>query len=147
MHTKASEWSQDAIPKMERDGEDKTHAGEWGELRLEREPGSSRCFEWGEDVWAVGDHWIDFIFWNIPQPSINGWHDKNLLTMVIRGGVGLMKEKQELRVTPRLQAWVTGWMMGSFIKTRSLGDFLGGPVVKTLHFHRRRHGFHPWSGN
>ena len=61
--------------------------------------------------------------------------------MVIQGGVGLMKEKQELRVTPRLQAWVTD------VKTRSLGDFLGGPVVKTLHFHRRRHGFHPWSGN
>ena len=52
-----------------------------------------------------------------------------------------MKEKQELR------AWVTGWMMGSFIKIRSLGDFLGGPVAKTRHFHLRRHGFHPWSGN
>ena len=63
--------------------------------------------------------------------------------MVIRGGVGLMKEKQELRVTPRLQAWVTAWTMGSFIKIRSLGDFLGGPVVKTLLFHCGRPGFHP----
>ena len=26
------------------------------------------------------------------------------------------------------------------------GDFPGGPVVKTLHFHFRRHGFDPWSG-
>ena len=23
----------------------------------------------------------------------------------------------------------------------------GGPVVKTLHFQCRRHGFHPWLGN
>ena len=27
------------------------------------------------------------------------------------------------------------------------GDFPGGPVVKTLRFHRRGHGFDPWSGD
>ena len=27
------------------------------------------------------------------------------------------------------------------------GDFPGGPVVKTLGFHYREHGFHPWSGS
>ena len=26
-------------------------------------------------------------------------------------------------------------------------DFPGGPVVKTLHFQCRGHGFDPWSGN
>ena len=26
-------------------------------------------------------------------------------------------------------------------------DFPGGPVVKSLHFQCREHGFHPWSGN
>ena len=26
-------------------------------------------------------------------------------------------------------------------------DFPGGPVVKTLHFHCRGHGFHPWLRN
>ena len=26
-------------------------------------------------------------------------------------------------------------------------DFSGGPVVKTLGFHCRGHGFHPWLGN
>ena len=27
------------------------------------------------------------------------------------------------------------------------GEFPGGPVVKTLRFHCRGHGFNPWSGN
>ena len=27
-----------------------------------------------------------------------------------------------------------------------LQDFPGGPVVKTLHFHSRGHGFDPWLG-
>ena len=26
-------------------------------------------------------------------------------------------------------------------------EFLGGPVVRTPHFHCREHGFDPWSGN
>ena len=26
-------------------------------------------------------------------------------------------------------------------------DFPGGPVVRAAHFHCRRHGFDPWSGN
>ena len=30
---------------------------------------------------------------------------------------------------------------------RKCQDFLGGPVVKTLHCQRRGHDFHPWSGN
>ena len=30
---------------------------------------------------------------------------------------------------------------------KSLVDFPGGPVVKTLRFHCRGHGFDPWSGN
>ena len=32
-------------------------------------------------------------------------------------------------------------------KDRECGDFPGGPVVKTLHFHCRGHGFDPWLGN
>ena len=34
---------------------------------------------------------------------------------------------------------------GYLLKTYS--DFPGSPVVKTLHFHCRKHGFDPWSGN
>ena len=26
-------------------------------------------------------------------------------------------------------------------------DFPGGPVVRTVHFHFRRHGFDPWLGS
>ena len=29
----------------------------------------------------------------------------------------------------------------------ALGDFPGGPVVKTLSFQRRGHNFNPWLGN
>ena len=29
----------------------------------------------------------------------------------------------------------------------ALGDFTGGPVVKTLSFQRRGHNFNPWLGN
>ena len=32
-------------------------------------------------------------------------------------------------------------------KTLATGDFPGGPVVKTLRFHCRGHGFDPWLGN
>ena len=28
-----------------------------------------------------------------------------------------------------------------------VGDFPGGPVVRTLHFHCQGPGFNPWSGN
>ena len=28
-----------------------------------------------------------------------------------------------------------------------LGDFPGSPVIRTLCFHCRQHGFDPWSGN
>ena len=31
--------------------------------------------------------------------------------------------------------------------SRSTGEFLGGPVVKSWGFHRRVHGFDPQSGN
>ena len=36
--------------------------------------------------------------------------------------------------------------MFPYFKIKVWGDFPGGPVVKTLHFHFRRHGFDPWSG-
>ena len=32
-------------------------------------------------------------------------------------------------------------------KISGLGDFPGGPVVKTPYFHCRRHGLDPWLGN
>ena len=32
-------------------------------------------------------------------------------------------------------------------KQKSCQDFSGGPVVKTLCFHCRGHGFDPWLGN
>ena len=32
-------------------------------------------------------------------------------------------------------------------RSRVLGDFPGSPVVKTLRFHCRGHGFDPWPGN
>ena len=32
-------------------------------------------------------------------------------------------------------------------KCRTYGDFPGGPVVGTLRFHCKGHGFDPWSGN
>ena len=35
----------------------------------------------------------------------------------------------------------------SKFKMHKSGDFPGGPVVKTLCFHGREHGFDPWSGN
>lgn len=41
--------------------------------------------------------------------------------MAIWVGVGLMREKQELGVTSRLQVWVTGWVVGPFIKIRNVG--------------------------
>ena len=34
-----------------------------------------------------------------------------------------------------------------FIIVKDGRDFLGGPVVKTLGFHCRGHGFSPWLGN
>ena len=34
-----------------------------------------------------------------------------------------------------------------YYKILSIGDFPGGPVVKTPHFHYRGHRFNPWSGN
>ena len=33
------------------------------------------------------------------------------------------------------------------IKIHTLGEFPGGPVVRTLHFDCRGHGFDPWSKN
>ena len=33
------------------------------------------------------------------------------------------------------------------IKLNTLGDFPGGPGVKTLHFHSWRLRFNPWLGN
>ena len=36
---------------------------------------------------------------------------------------------------------------GRQIQKRMRGDFPGGPVVKTLHFHCRGLGFDPWSGS
>ena len=32
-------------------------------------------------------------------------------------------------------------------KRQNVGDFSGGPVVKTPHFHCRGHGFDPWLRN
>ena len=34
-----------------------------------------------------------------------------------------------------------------FSKLEASRDFPGGPVLRTLHFHCRGHGFDPWSGN
>ena len=33
------------------------------------------------------------------------------------------------------------------LKEKHIGTLLVGPLVKTLDFHYRRHGFHPWLGN
>ena len=33
------------------------------------------------------------------------------------------------------------------VESQSSGYFPGGPVVKTLHFHCKGHGFDPWLGN
>ena len=38
-------------------------------------------------------------------------------------------------------------MEGTYLNLIKARDFTGGPVVKTLGFHRRGHGFDPWSGN
>ena len=35
----------------------------------------------------------------------------------------------------------------AFVLKCPTGEFPGGPVVRTLHFHCRGHGFNPWSGN
>ena len=41
-------------------------------------------------------------------------------------------------------------MMGEFyhfkVYAGGVGDFPGGPMVRTLHFHCRGHGLDPWSG-
>ena len=39
----------------------------------------------------------------------------------------------------------SAWGLQGFRTWRQ--DFPGGPVVKTLGFRDRRHGFDPWSGN
>ena len=37
-------------------------------------------------------------------------------------------------------------MLCFLLRLKSIGDFPAGPV-KTLRFHSRGHGFHPWLGN
>jgi len=37
--------------------------------------------------------------------------------------------------------------INKYIKINDLGDFSGGPMVKTLHFHCREHRFDPQLGN
>ena len=40
-----------------------------------------------------------------------------------------------------------GYKWKEAFKNIFIGDFPGGPVVKTTHFHCRGHVSHPWSGN
>ena len=46
------------------------------------------------------------------------------------------------RSSGKMESWIE-----PPVKEQKSWDFPGGPVVKTLHFQRRGHGFDLWSGN
>ena len=56
------------------------------------------------------------------------------------------EESKQLFLLPscyRLPVFASSWP----IRSSCLGDFFGGPVVKTLCCPYKGHGFKPWSGN
>ena len=49
--------------------------------------------------------------------------------------------------TVGLRKWHPIFFLFSLDKLELVWEFLGGPVVKTWHFHCQGHRFNPWSGN
>ena len=53
----------------------------------------------------------------------------------------------ELHATPASAGIPNGYMKTKLLYLRTVWDFPGHPVIKTLHFHCRERGFDPWLGN
>ena len=61
--------------------------------------------------------------------------------------LGLQHFRKILHHLSHQESPLQWWFMLNIIYKTDLGDFPGGPVIKTPHFHCRGPGFHPWSGN
>ena len=68
------------------------------------------------------------------------------LSRIVRKFSLLILKIPNARIEPSLKEGVTH-DSGKTLNHQSLGDFPGGPAVKTLSFHCRRHGFDIFSGN
>ena len=73
---------------------------------------------------------------------VNHSSDKALISKIKKELIQLNSQKKSKYLTEK---WAKDRIHTSSKKTHR--EFPGGPLVRTLHFHCREHGFSPWSGN
>ena len=73
---------------------------------------------------------------------VNHSSDKALISKINKELSQLNSQKKSKYLTEK---WAKDRIHTSSKKTHR--EFPGGPLVRTLHFHCREHGFSPWSGN